>query len=94
MALLLALSDSINFSDPTVIGGIIVGVITIVAVGRFLFASSGDQSQQSAKRDNVVGKGKEGARLSVNSRGDFYFIGNQSAGHDDFSHFSSIFSFL
>jgi hypothetical protein len=59
MALLLALSDFINLSDPTVIGGLIVGAITIFAVGRFLFAS--DSAQPAKKADNVVGKGKEGA---------------------------------
>jgi predicted lipid-binding transport protein (Tim44 family) len=57
MALLLALSDFINLSDPTVIGGLIVGAITIFAVGRFLFAS--DSAQPTKKADNVVGKGKE-----------------------------------
>jgi cytochrome-b5 reductase len=57
MALLLALSDFINLSDPTVIGGLIVGAITIFAVGRFLFAS--DSAQPAKKADNVVGKGKE-----------------------------------
>jgi cytochrome-b5 reductase len=56
MALLLALSDFINLSDPAVFGGIIGGAITLVAVGRFLFASG---SEQPTKKDNVVGKGKE-----------------------------------
>jgi cytochrome-b5 reductase len=57
--LLVALSD-INFADPAVIGGIVVGVITIFAVGKFLFGSSSPASP--AKKDNVVGKGKEVAK--------------------------------